>query len=405
NMAFRRDALLGVGGCDPIYRQAGDDVDLCWRVQAAGGTLGFSPAAMVWHHRRNSVRMYWRQQQGYGKAEALLEAKWPEKYNAAGHLTWGGRLYGKGLTRALSFRRGRIYQGTWGSGLFQSLYQPAQGLISSLPLMPEWYLVILLLAGLSALGLLWKPLLWASPVLLLAVGALLAQSGLSAARAHFTSAPATRLARFKLWSVTTFMHLIQPLARLRGRLRFGLTPWRTRGLQSGFSPPWPRTASVWSEHWQGADDRLRAVESNLRERGACVLRGGDFDAWDLEMRGGVLGSARARMVLEEHGGGKQLARFRLWPRISRAWLMPIFLFAGLSVAASLDGAWVAAVLLGACAALLAARMYQECAATTRTLLRVVRAAGEPSAVEVAAAADLAKAQSQNLRREGLSNME
>lgn len=391
NMAFRRDALLGVGGCDPIYRQAGDDVDLCWRVQAAGGTLGFSPAAMVWHHRRNSVRMYWRQQQGYGKAEALLEAKWPEKYNAAGHLTWGGRMYGKGLTQALSFRRGRIYQGTWGSGLFQSLYQPAQGVIASLPLMPEWYLFVLVLAGFSALGLLWKPLLWALPVLLVAVGALFLQTGLSAARAHFTSAPATRRARFKLWSVTTFMHLIQPLARLRGRLRFGLTPWRTRGLHSGFSPPWPRTASLWSERWQGADDRLRAIESNLRGRGACVLRGGDFDEWDLEVRGGMLGSARAGMVLEEHGGGKQLARFRLSPRISLAWLMPIFLFIGLSVAATLDGAWVVAALLGACAALLSARMYQECAAAMRTLLRVVREAGEPSAVEVVAAVDLAGA--------------
>ena len=56
---------------------------------------------MDWHHRRNSLKMYWRQQQGYGKAEALLEEKWPEKYNAAGHFSWSGRLYGKGLTEAL----------------------------------------------------------------------------------------------------------------------------------------------------------------------------------------------------------------------------------------------------------------------------------------------------------------
>src|SRR5260221_10124466 len=60
---------------------AGDDVDVCWRLQQRGWTLGFSPAAMVWHHRRNSVRAYWRQQKNYAKAEALLEKKWPEKYN------------------------------------------------------------------------------------------------------------------------------------------------------------------------------------------------------------------------------------------------------------------------------------------------------------------------------------
>src|ERR1044071_8257844 len=87
NMAFRHDVLQQVGGCDPLFRVAGDDVDLCWRVQQAGGTIGFHPAALVWHHRRNFLKNYWRQQQGYGKAEALLEGKWPEKYNSAGHLT------------------------------------------------------------------------------------------------------------------------------------------------------------------------------------------------------------------------------------------------------------------------------------------------------------------------------
>jgi len=75
NMAFRRSALAAIAGFDARFRTAGDDVDLCWRLQDAGGTLGFHAGAMVWHHRRNSVRTYWRQQLGYGRAEALLEAK------------------------------------------------------------------------------------------------------------------------------------------------------------------------------------------------------------------------------------------------------------------------------------------------------------------------------------------
>jgi GT2 family glycosyltransferase len=102
-MAFRKASLQAIGGFDPQFRVAGDDVDVCWRLQEQGWTLGFNPAAMVWHHRRNSVRAYWKQQQGYGKAEALLERKWPQKYNGAGHLTWAGRLYGKGLTRTLGY--------------------------------------------------------------------------------------------------------------------------------------------------------------------------------------------------------------------------------------------------------------------------------------------------------------
>ena len=43
--------------------------------------VGFAPAAMVWHHRRNSIKAYFKQQQGYAKAEALLADKWPAKYN------------------------------------------------------------------------------------------------------------------------------------------------------------------------------------------------------------------------------------------------------------------------------------------------------------------------------------
>lgn len=376
NMSFRRETLLRVGGCDPVYRAAGDDVDLCWRVRAAGGTIGFNPAAMVWHHRRNSVGMYWRQQQGYGKAEALLEAKWPEKYNVAGHLTWTGRLYGKGLTQALLLSRGRIYQGTWGSGLFQSIYQPAPGLFTSLPLMPEWYLFILSLIVLGALGLSWTPLLYVLPLLVISVVALVVQAGRSASQAHFTSAPATRAAWLKLWSLTALMHLMQPLARLRGRLRWGLTPWRKRGV-GGLA--WPRahtTTTLWSERWQSPEDRLRALEDALRGGGACVLRGGDFDRWDLELRGGMLCSARLQMTVEEHGAGKQLARFRMWSKFSLRGFLPVVLFAALASLAALDGARVAPCALALGALLLAARGLQESAVTMSTFMRTLRELGE-----------------------------
>src|SRR5579883_153624 len=124
NMAFRKSALEGIGGFDVQFRAAGDDVDVCWSLQQAGGSLGFNPAAVVWHYRRNSIRTYWKQQRGYGKAEALLEVKWPEKYNAAGHLNWAGRIYSPSVSRSRS-RTGRIFHGVWGGALFQSVYEPA----------------------------------------------------------------------------------------------------------------------------------------------------------------------------------------------------------------------------------------------------------------------------------------
>ncbi|MGH7264199.1 MAG: glycosyltransferase, partial [Candidatus Rokuibacteriota bacterium] len=171
NMSVRKTALEAIGGFDPRFRVAGDDVDVCWRLQARGGTIGFHPAAVVWHHRRNSVRAYWRQQRGYGKAEALLAQKWPEKYNDLGHVGWAGRLYGPGLAGLLA-RGGRIYHGTWGSAPFQSLYQPAPGRLASLVAMPEWYLITLGLAAMSLLGVAWRPLLAAGPLCLLAVAAM-----------------------------------------------------------------------------------------------------------------------------------------------------------------------------------------------------------------------------------------
>ena len=358
NMAFRKDALQAIGGFDPQYRVAGDDVDVCWRLQERGWTLGFNPAAMVWHHRRNSVRTYWKQQQGYGKAEAMLERKWPEKYNPAGHLTWSGRLYGKGLTEMLGWRQGRIYQGTWGSALFQSIYQPASGMLWSLPLMPEWYLVIAILAFLSMLSILWPPLFVALPLLTLALGALLAQAIKSAAHASFTSAPQSRVAKLKLYSLTALLHLLQPLARLRGRLRFGLTPWRRSA--SGFVLPRPRTANIWCEDWQSCQERLQRTEATLRAKGIMVLKGGGYDRWDLEVRGGLLGYARTRMTIEEHGAGKQLVRFRIWPRCSRGGLMLMLLALALSPGAALDRSWIVCGILGITALLLLLLIFKEC---------------------------------------------
>src|SRR5205085_331108 len=84
----------------------------------AGYVLGFSPAAFVWHRPRGTVRAYWRQQREYGRAEALLERKWPDKYRG-GRARWAGRLYARGLLPGLG--RWRVYYGTWGSELLQSL--------------------------------------------------------------------------------------------------------------------------------------------------------------------------------------------------------------------------------------------------------------------------------------------
>jgi O-antigen biosynthesis protein len=370
NMAFRKSALMEIGGFDPRFRTAGDDVDVCWRILDQGWKIGFNPAAMVWHHRRNSLRAYWRQQKGYGRAEALLEAKWPEKYNSMGHFTWTGRLYGNGLTRALGFRRGRIYQGSWGAALFQSIYEPASNGFTSLPLMPEWYLLISALALISALGFSWRPLFGAVPALTLAIIAVLFQAIRSARQAASRAHSREKIQNAGSLGLIALLHLVQPLARLIGRVRSGLTLWRRRG-RVGIAGPWLRKFSIWSETWHSNHEWLAAIESELIRNGAILRRGGDFDHWDLEVRGGLFGSARTLMGIEEHGGGKQLVRFRTWPAASPIKLVPPFVLLALATGAALSQAPVAAVVVTLLFVMLLSRTLEECAAAAGMILRVL----------------------------------
>ena len=62
------------------FRTAGDDVDVCWRLQERGWTIGFSAGRDgLAPPPQLASRAYWQQQRGYGQAEALLERKWPEQ--------------------------------------------------------------------------------------------------------------------------------------------------------------------------------------------------------------------------------------------------------------------------------------------------------------------------------------
>jgi GT2 family glycosyltransferase len=370
NMAVLRERLVAVGGFDPAFRVAGDDVDLCWRLRQRGWTLGFNPAAMVWHRRRPSVRAFWRQQVGYGRSEALLERKWPENYNVAGHASWSGRLYGKGIACRLG-RPARIYYGTWGTAPFQRLCDQPSSSFLSLPLMPEWYLVILAFAGLSGLGVLWGPLLIAAPLLGVAVAVPLVQAGVSAARASFPDP--TRRGRgemFRLRVLTALLHLLQPLARLRGRLGGGLTPWRRLRMRRLVAPR-TCTRKVWSEHWKAPEERLRSLEKALRASQAVVLRGGEYERWDLEVRAGMFGATRLLMAVEEHGWGRQLIRLRTWPRCSALGLGLTCILVTLFAGAAFDGVWTAAGVLAIAGGAAVLLTLEECAASSAAMLQAL----------------------------------
>lgn len=129
NLTVTKAAFDAIGGFDPVFRTAGDDVDFCWRLRDAGFRLGFAPGAFVWHWRRPSITAFLRQQVGYGYAERLLIAKHPAKFSKDGGARWEGFVYGGGPVRAMT--DSVIYHGRMGTAGYQRVINrmlPLRGL-------------------------------------------------------------------------------------------------------------------------------------------------------------------------------------------------------------------------------------------------------------------------------------
>ncbi len=344
NMAFRKASLEAIGRFDRIFRAAGDDVDLCWRLREGGGVIGFAPAALVWHHRRKSIHKYWKQQVGYGRAEALLERKWPEKYNGLGNLNWLGRIYGRGVSLDFSSLGGRVYHGVWGSAPFQSLYGSSSSLWS-LALMPEWYLVIAGFALMLLLSIGWGPVTILGALLTTTVALPVAQAALNAKRPRLGSGPKIDWKALRLRATIFLLHLLQPLARLSGRFKGGLTPWRRHGNGTRGNLL-PSTMMLWREIGEAPEATLSEVQTVLREAGAVVGTGGNYDSWDLEVRGGLFGGSRLLLATEDHVSGRQLLRFRITPAYSRLGLVICATLVVMSIAAALSNAWASSIASG-----------------------------------------------------------
>lgn len=377
NMAFRKSALDAIGGFDPRFRTAGDDVDVCWRLQEAGWTLGFSAGAVVMHRRRDSIRRYLRQQYGYGKAEALLERKWPNRYNRVGSSRWSGRIYDSPPSGRAG-RRAMVRYGTWGGGLFQSIYQQTPGKFGSLVLAPEILLGIAFLGCLSALGLVWMPLLVALPAFLLGVFAYVGRACVRGWQAFSPVPGRSALGTFQRRDITSGLFILQPVARLAGRLRNGLSPWRRR-LRPEAALPRPRWVEVWSESWRDPRAYVQELQDALAAHGGYVRSGGPFDRWDLELRAGPLGGVKIRTAVEEHGSGRQLLRAKIWPHVSAAALIVALLLALLSALAAANGSLALGIALGIVLALLLGLGIEGTGTAMRLALSKLSPGGAPAA--------------------------
>jgi len=230
------------------------------------------------------------------------------------------------------------------------------------------------------------------PILVLAAGAPLVQAVAAARRAVDCRPAEGRRPRARLLALTVVLHLLQPAARLSGRVRRGLTPLRTRGIGRP-AAPLPKVVQTWTESWSAPENRLNQLSARLREGGAVVLNGGDFDRWDCEVRGGLLGAARVRLLVEEHGNGRQLARFRVWPHCPPRALVPVAMLVGVAATAAADGARAAAAMFAATAAVVIARALYECAVATGAITAALTAREMPLEARVDPRHDAAAAPS------------
>lgn len=109
----------------------------------------------------------------------------------------------------------------------------------------------------------------------------------------------------------------------------------------------------------------------MRAGGHAVLHGGDFDRWDLQVRGGPLGGARLLMAVEEHGGGRQLVRLRWWPRPAAVAPMLACLLIALAGVATAGGAWFPGSALGAAGLWGLWRTMADCATASGAIAHAV----------------------------------
>jgi len=345
NMAFRRDVLLALNGFDPQYKKAGDDVDICWRLQQEGHWITFAPGAFVWHHRRQTVRAYLRQQAGYGEAEALLRFQHPDRFNGFGNSKWIGVLYGASL-QGIRLEEPIIYRGVFGTGMFQCLYQPRVAHWAMLPGTLEWHLVILLLCCLALLA--------PQTVVVAACMGLLSfiVAGLQAKQVKLPArydGLGTRL-------LVMFLCYVQPLVRSWKRQRTRLFSYHrsarmlpeTRRKAKGVPLLGSHVAQYWGQAGVDRTQLLGLVLAHFNELRVGKTIDAGWQDWDLELYCSPWTLLQIATAEEEHGSGKRLVRVRFTTKPSRNLLS----LCCLGAAALALGAYLWSVLVCAGAALL-----------------------------------------------------
>lgn len=344
NLAIRKDALNAIGGFKADFTTAGDDVDICWRLREHGGrgSLRFVPGAMVWHHRRFTIRAYLKQQRGYGFAEALLMAEHPERFAPLGGARWRGGIYGDHLASDHP-REGSIFHGPLGLGAFQTIYAANSGFRWW-----DWFTGVLWVA-VAIIAMLLK--LHAVAVALV-VFALWAAWRISLRNARAACLGGT-IDRGLLWLLSFLQPVVREFARLRGMLLYAARPTWQPHMPDILPPLMPgkrslqlATLAFWSETNRDRHHLLDALRAELAAK-RRVYREDDGWRWfDIEMAPQADLSRALLTVSEYHGDGKCLTRVRCMLRLRHGllWNLVLWLvFTGLLATLPLPAGWIGVI--------------------------------------------------------------
>ena len=89
----RADALRAVGGFDPDLR-VGEDVDLVWRLVAAGHIVRYEPSVTVRHDVRPTLTAWLKQRQSYGQSAGPLAKRHQGALAPLGVSGWSAGVWG-----------------------------------------------------------------------------------------------------------------------------------------------------------------------------------------------------------------------------------------------------------------------------------------------------------------------
>lgn len=313
NMAYHRWALEVIDGFDPEFRAAGDDVDVCWRLMQSGYKIGFSPSAVVWHYRRFTVNAYFKQQRGYGKAEALLRYKHIYYFDSFGSARWKGIIYGQPRFDGV-FHRPLIYHGIFGTGGFQCVYpQPASSWLNTFNSL-EWVGATLFILLISF----WVDILRIIPLAMLGLFLLPPLSYMMSTRIE--SKYDNLFSRLLIFYLTMIQPLVREWARYFTWLQTPSTVSKTRvkvprqkhktarGISSLWKIQGDDRLSFWSESGVERTDLLCELGKILEEEDWKFANDSGWNDWDMMVFANRWWRIRIKTLTEIYPNGKRLTR-------------------------------------------------------------------------------------------------